>query len=64
MRYFLHIVDRYGLFPDWTGCEHADRDAALESELFRSSFVFVARAKAPGSRSDCDQHSARRVAQA
>ena len=29
MRYFFHIVDRYGLSPDLTGCEHASRDAAV-----------------------------------
>ncbi|MGV7212298.1 DUF6894 family protein [Bradyrhizobium sp. UFLA05-112] len=70
MRYFFHIVDRYGLFPDLTGCEHADLDAALEharrlaaelaktGEFFRSSFVFVARAAAAGSPSRSDQQVA------
>jgi hypothetical protein len=55
MRYFFHIVDRYGLFPDRTGFEHADHgSAALHAgniaaelakagELFRSSIVFVSR---------------------
>jgi hypothetical protein len=74
MRYFFHIVDRYGLFPDWIGCEHADQDAALEharriaaelaktGEFFRSSFVFVAQAAAPGSLSSSDQPE--RVAEA
>ncbi|GLR84449.1 DUF6894 family protein [Bradyrhizobium iriomotense] len=73
MRYFFHIVDRYGLFPDRTGCEHADQDAALEharriaaelaktGEFFRSSFVFVARAAAPCSPPGSDQSSAARV---
>ncbi|MCP3467694.1 hypothetical protein [Bradyrhizobium sp. CCGUVB23] len=74
MRYFFHIVDRYGLFPDWIGCEYADQDAALEharrlaaelaktGEFFRSSFVFVARASAPGSLSRSDQPAATQVA--
>ena len=54
MRYFFHIVDKYGLSPDRTGDEHADRDAAVlhaqriaaelakAGEFFRSSFVLVA----------------------
>jgi hypothetical protein len=54
MRYFFHIVDKYGLSPDRTGYEHADRDAAVlhaqriaaelakAGEFFRSSFVLVA----------------------
>jgi hypothetical protein len=53
MRYFFHIVDRYGLSPDPTGCEHADQDAAIlharriaaelakAGEFFRPSFVLV-----------------------
>jgi hypothetical protein len=53
MRYFFHIVDKYGLSPDLTGCEHANRDAALVharhiadelakgGEFFRQSFVLV-----------------------
>ena len=53
MRYFFHIVDRYGLFLDRTGFEHADQgSAALHAqniaaelakagEFFRSSVVFV-----------------------
>ncbi|MGY8668032.1 hypothetical protein Q3C01_37495 [Bradyrhizobium sp. UFLA05-109] len=60
MRYFFHIVDRYGVFPDWIGCVHADQDAALEharriaaelaktGEFFRESFVFVACAAVSG----------------
>ena len=55
MRYFFHIVDRYGLFPDVTGCDCADHGAAVlhagriatelakAGEFFRSSVVFVAR---------------------
>jgi hypothetical protein len=54
MRYFFHIVDKYGLFPDRTGSEHADQHAAIlharriatelakAGEFFRLSFVFVA----------------------
>jgi len=53
VRYFFHIVDRYGLFPDSTGFEHADQcsaarhakniaaELAKAGELFRSSVVFV-----------------------
>jgi hypothetical protein len=53
MRYFFHIVDRYGLFPDSTGFECADRHAAVEhaarvaaelakaGELFRAGAVLV-----------------------
>jgi hypothetical protein len=67
MRYFFHIVDKYGLSPDRTGCEHADQDAAVlhagriaaelakAGELFRSSFVLVAQAAVPGSPSSCEQ---------
>ncbi|MBR0906570.1 DUF6894 family protein [Bradyrhizobium liaoningense] len=61
MRFFFHIVDRYGLSPDATGCEHADQDAAIlharhiaaelakAGEFFRAGVVFVARAAVPGS---------------
>ncbi|MBR0740627.1 hypothetical protein JQ581_27215 [Bradyrhizobium liaoningense] len=61
MRFFFHIVDRYGLSPDTTGCEHADQDAAIlharhiaaelakGGEFFRAGVVFVARAAVPGS---------------
>ena len=54
MRYFFHIVDKYGLSPDRTGWEHADQDAAVlhakriaaelakAGEFFRPSFVLVA----------------------
>jgi len=53
MRYFFHIVDRYGLSRDQTGCECADHDAAVlhaeriaeelakAGEFFRSSFVLI-----------------------
>jgi hypothetical protein len=53
MRYFFHIVDKYGLSPDRSGSEHADRDAALlhaeriaaelakTGEFFGPSFVLV-----------------------
>jgi hypothetical protein len=53
MRYFFHIVDKYGLSPDRTGYEHADQDAAVlhakritaelakAGEFCRSSFVLV-----------------------
>jgi len=55
VRYFFHIVDRYGLFPDWNGFEHADQASAVlharniaaelakAGEFFRSSVVFVSR---------------------
>jgi len=67
MRYFFHIVDRYGIYPDESRCEHADQEAALRharriaaesakaGELFRSSFVFVARTGISLSSSVCDQ---------
>lgn len=29
MRFYFHIVDKYGLTPDGTGCEYADQDAAV-----------------------------------
>ena len=53
VRYFFHIVDRYGLFPDRTGFERVDHNSAAlhvekiaaelakAGELFRSSIVFV-----------------------
>lgn len=55
MRYFFHVVDKYGLSPDRTGYEHPDQDAAVlharriaaelakAGECFRSSVVLVAR---------------------
>lgn len=63
MRYFFHIVDKYGLCPDGTGCECADQDAAAlhagriaaelakAGELFRASFVLVSGTAALGSAS-------------
>ena len=54
MRYFFHIVDKYGLSPDQTGYEHADQDSAVlharhiaaelakAGEFFHSSIVLVA----------------------
>jgi hypothetical protein len=66
MRYFFHIVDKYGLSPDRTGSEHADQDAAIlhaeriaaelarSGEFFRSSFVLVGGAAVPGSMSGRD----------
>lgn len=60
MRQFFHIVDKYGLCPDGTGCECADQDAAVlharriatelakAGEFFRASFVLVAGPAAPG----------------
>ena len=56
MRYFFHIVDKYGLSLDRTGYEHADQDAAVlhakriaaelakAGEFFQPSFVLVTRA--------------------
>lgn len=63
MRYFFHIVDKYGLSPDRTGCEYANEEAAMlharriaaelakAGEFFRASFVLVAGAATPGSAS-------------
>ncbi|MBR0712387.1 DUF6894 family protein [Bradyrhizobium liaoningense] len=59
MRFFFHIVDKYGLSPDGIGCDHTDQDAAIlhaqriaaelarAGEFFRYSVVFVARAAVP-----------------
>ena len=53
MRYFFHIVDRYGLFRDRIGFACADRNAAVAhaeriaaelakaGELFRAGAVLV-----------------------
>ncbi|WP_375309759.1 hypothetical protein [Bradyrhizobium sp. A5] len=30
VRYYFHIVDKYGLSTDEVGFEHADRDAAIQ----------------------------------
>ncbi|WP_234679814.1 DUF6894 family protein [Bradyrhizobium monzae] len=54
MRYFFHIVDKYGLCQDGTGYECADLEAAVlharrlaselakAGELFRTGFVLIA----------------------
>lgn len=74
MRYFFHIVDKYGLFPYEIGCELADQDAAIlharriaaelakAGEFFRFSVVFVALIAAPGSSSNRNQSMAAPVA--
>ncbi len=61
MRYFFHIVDKYGLSRDGTGHECANHEAAAlhaghiamelskAGEFFRSGFVLVASAGALGS---------------
>ena len=53
MRYFFHIVDRYGLFQDMTGfacatrndavrhAEHIAAELAKAGELFRAAVVLV-----------------------
>ena len=63
MRYFFHIVDKYGLCLDGAGYEHADQEAAVvhakriaaelakAGEFCRSSFVLISPATAPGSAS-------------
>ena len=64
MRFYFHIVDKYGLSPDLTGCEHADQDAAAlharriaaelakAGEFFRSGVVLVAAGREPSSSPD------------
>jgi hypothetical protein len=64
MRFYFHIVDKYGLSPDGIGCEHADHDAAVlharriaaelakAGEFFRFSVVLVAAAPGPSSNPD------------
>ncbi|RXH07658.1 hypothetical protein EAS56_31950 [Bradyrhizobium guangzhouense] len=64
MRFYFHIVDKYGLCSDGTGCEHADQDAAAQharriaaelakaGEFFRSGIVLVAAGREPSSGSD------------
>ncbi len=64
MRFYFHIVDKYGLSPDETGCEHADQDAAAlharriaaelakAGEFFRSGVVLVAAGREPSSSPD------------
>lgn len=61
MRFYFHIVDKYGLSPDGTGCEHTDQDAAVlharriaaelakAGEFFRSGVVLVAASREPSS---------------
>jgi hypothetical protein len=65
MRFYFHIVDKYGLSPDRTGCEHTDQDAAVlharriaaelakAGEFCRSSVVLLA--AVPGPSSSLDQ---------
>jgi hypothetical protein len=67
MRYFFHIVDKYGLSPDGIGCELADQDAAIlharriaaelakAGEFFHFSVVFVAPIAVPAASSNRDQ---------
>ncbi|TFV34720.1 hypothetical protein E4K66_30465 [Bradyrhizobium frederickii] len=59
MRYYFHIVDKYGLTPDETGCEYADQDAAVlhaqriatelakAGEFCRSGVVLLAAVSGP-----------------
>jgi hypothetical protein len=70
MRFFFHIVDRYGVSPDGIGCEFIGQDAALlhakrlaaelgkSGEFFRGSFVLVARATISTSCSTCEGETA------
>jgi hypothetical protein len=65
MRFYFHIVDKYGLSPDGTGYEHVDQDAAVlharriaaelakAGEFCRSSVVLLA--AVPGPLSSLDQ---------
>jgi hypothetical protein len=74
MRFFFHIVDKYGVSPDGIGCDHADQDAAIQhaqriaaelakaGEFFRSSVVLVARPTASGPSSGRDQGAAAPIA--
>jgi len=66
MRYFFHIVDRYGLFQDMIGfacatrndaarhAEHMAAELAKAGELFRAAFVLVTHSAAPSSVPDFD----------
>lgn len=66
MRYFFHIVDRYGLFQDMTGFECATRNAAVRhaeliaaelakaGEFCRAAVVLVTRGALPLSVPDRD----------
>ncbi|RXT54324.1 hypothetical protein B5V03_01120 [Bradyrhizobium betae] len=59
MRYFFHIVDKYGLCRDGMGYDYANQEAAVlhakriavelakAGELCRTSFVLIAYAAAP-----------------
>lgn len=61
MRFYFHIVDKYGLSPDGTGCELANQDAASlharciaaelakAGEFCRFSVVLLATASGPSS---------------
>jgi hypothetical protein len=74
MRFYFHIVDKYGLSPDGIGCEYANQDAAVlharhiaaelakAGEFFRSSVVLVARATVPGPSSGRDQGATATIA--
>jgi hypothetical protein len=67
MRYFFHIVDKYGLSPDGVGCEFADQAAAIlharriatemakAGEFFRFGVVLVAPIAGPGASSNRNQ---------
>jgi hypothetical protein len=69
MRYFFHIVDKYGISPDRAGSEHADQDAALvhaeriaaelakTGEFFGPSLVLVGRPALPGIDVQALEHS-------
>ncbi|MDF0519384.1 hypothetical protein P0R31_19290 [Bradyrhizobium yuanmingense] len=62
MRYYFHIVDKYGLTPDGIGCEYSDQDAAVlharriaaelakAGEFCRAGVVLLAAAPGPSSR--------------
>jgi hypothetical protein len=64
MRFYFHIVDKYGLSPDEVGCEHAGQDAAVlhasriaaelekAGEFFRTCVVLVAAIPGPSSSPD------------
>ncbi|MGY4504013.1 adenylylsulfate kinase-like enzyme [Bradyrhizobium sp. GM24.11] len=71
MRYYFHIVDKYGLFTDEIGFEHADRDAAIQhaghiaaeltrgGDFFGAGLVLVASAARPRAVStNCNQSTA------
>jgi hypothetical protein len=74
MRYFFHIVDKYGLSPDGIGCELADQDAAIlharriaaelarAGEFCRFTVVLVTLIAAPAAACNRDQGVAGPVA--